>query len=432
MTMRKESFWLVGALWFLMPGSVSAQPPAKDHLITAAKEREAITRALDQQVRLTMAEDVEIMRRLLNQELLNRRLAACVSCRGSGRGGPFTPDTRSLTGSDGTVRIWDLAAQSPKAVAFSPDGRLLATSTTAGTVRLWDPVTGKQLGAHAEPPHTFAPAEGVYLDGHGVVYTVTLPGPVIDSGAATAKPAPKELNEWEQQRQQLRGKVETPAPDSTPKEPPLREGLLKLLARHGHNFAQLAPRETLTVVITFREPKATPIELGLQGLGTSAGSPPTKGKTGTGGQPALVTASRDYELMGDLHLKHNRAHEAVEAYKNAITKLGGSAEDGRKAELFLKFGRAQLAAAEQAQGSNRDERILEAIKFLRRITEKTTKPAPPAPPARLPAKLVVSASKSLLDQMAAGKITFEEFRSRANIEFVPSATLQKGTAPKMP
>jgi WD40 repeat protein len=73
----------------------------------------------------------------------------------------FSPDGLLLataTGSSRRVWLWDVASrrcvtklrafrQAPEALAFHPEGRLLAAGSTDGLIRLWDTVNLKEVAA---------------------------------------------------------------------------------------------------------------------------------------------------------------------------------------------------------------------------------------------------------------------------------------------
>lgn len=83
---------------------------------------------------------------------------------------------------DGTARLWSVASQSQigvsmaasapsskagstspsaRAVTFSPDGILLATTGSDGTARLWDADTQRQIGPPITPPKGISPVPGI-------------------------------------------------------------------------------------------------------------------------------------------------------------------------------------------------------------------------------------------------------------------------------
>jgi tetratricopeptide (TPR) repeat protein len=268
--------------------------------------------------------------------------------------------------------------------------------------------------------------EGNYLKGQGVVYTVTLAPPGRDPRPQPAAAPPKPVSDWDRTRRELRG---DPPPPSTAKpptrEPSVADVILKALAENGHHFGNLGDGESLTVIVTFRDPYHPP-GARRQHSGTEPAARPPENKA------AAPSSARDYELLGDLHLKQGKPDEAIKAYLKGTEQKPDAKQ---LADLHAKLASAyQVLAGGDAK--NHDAAMLRALEFLRlhqadenRMRDLSNTQfalqalaqagaAAPKPAVRLPAKLVVTAPKRALEQVGSGQLSFVEFQKAVTVEYL--------------
>jgi hypothetical protein len=398
-----------------------------------------------------MYEDIEVMRRILNRSLhLPRHATHSVWVPSNGLN---TYTTQPILG------LGALGNPALGALGNSGGGHSIGTtygSSSLGALggglgALGNVMGGQSVGISSLE---YPGAEGVYLKGHGVVFNLILP-PQKQLKAETATPAPKTLSEWERIRKEVRGeKLDTEAAEKKPKEPSFVEVLLKVLAENGKHFTQLGPDETVTIVVTFRPPDGSgrtgnPIALDLgfpvyfisvdlqsyYQLPTDEPTDPTSTQVPKSNGPASPSgveivskapsgAAKDNVLLGDLHYKQNKYADAVKAYSQALEALDKKDKDAW-AEVCQKVAQALLA----------EGKFEEAKKYLDWVVERKKTAAPAVPkkdptPAPLPTKLILSATKKLLDQVGSGKMSFEDFKKDVSVEHYPSTVPEKDAGEK--
>ncbi|HEV3204626.1 MAG TPA: tetratricopeptide repeat protein, partial [Gemmataceae bacterium] len=316
--------------------------------------------------------------------------------------------------------------------------------------------TGGFQGSNLVTVHFLAypKTQGTSVKDHGVVFTITLP-PQRDPKPAGNPSQPKPATEWEQIKKQLRGeKPEASPPPPKQKEPSVADIVLEALGKNGHHLSQLGEKESLTVSIIFRpeergnlgqlrnyyhaleNPFLATAELAASAtiLQPQEGAPGEPGK-GSGPQGKKIpprdssgdsekgvresaaralaglggnfegSSPRDYELLGDLHLKQGQYKEALLAFQKAADK---NPDSQHAAAMYLKIAQFYLTVEKnEAQAHKAMDRAREFLASLG-LTIKDS-PKPTQVPSPLPSRLLITVPKKLLDMAGTGKISMEEF-----------------------
>ncbi len=166
------------------------------------------------------------------------------------------------------------------------------------------------------------------------------------------------------------------------------------------------------------------ISNGGVGGGFGAGTGPMGTSGGGAGSGAGKSPYRDYLLLGDLHMKQGKPAQASKAYESALATLGdpkkltvGELKDASTKtkhaiyELHQKLAQAALANDQAEVAKTWVEKLIALKKGA------TSKAAPKEEAKRLalPGRVIISAEKSLLDQVGSN-IPLDDFKTRAKVE----------------
>jgi hypothetical protein len=370
--------------------------PAQRPLEAPQTTRPAINEPSSGAAPSAMAQDVEILRRILAAKLH------------SGGGNPV--NYRTVTTANGVSQYMPSSNESS----------------------LW---RGSSDGQHSWG-YGGGSVDGVYLPGYGVVLMATVSGSRRDGKPADDKPAPKPMSDWDRAQAELRGEKPVLPPAAASRPPSVRDTVLRVLADNGHHLSRLRDDEKVTVVVTFRDgdmffaPMSTtfgqtsnPFQ-GLQGQNTltPAGGGGGLSATLQGTQPSSSnkqpSSGHDYEMLADLHLKQGQYQSAAEAYKKAIGAYENELKADRPADYQMALSKllARQAQAQIGLGHNDEaaELLSQAKSADGKYTPRTSDTTGSKP--RVPAKMIISATRRQLGAIAAGQMSFDEFRRAASVE----------------
>jgi hypothetical protein len=456
--MNVRMFLSAGLAWAVTSGLCAAQGDRPVDPNSGSKAGHSAKPASDQTKRnYELYEDIEIMSRILKRTLSSLSGPTLKGNVHDLSAGAFSPDGKLLAVNAGDNR-----------------GEIRLFKAADGQQFLWSANPSDPWSA------TCQEVDGIYLKNYGVVFSVTIPVKSVESvhGAIQA-PAPAQ-SDWERARSDLRGEArEVKGKTAGPEPISLTDALLKVLAENGRHFSQLGGEECLTIAVTLRTPatasKLDQAQLEMPGpfetqqagsneplsqykryLTASQGYGATPYTTGAGaqysatyniagaqnGEPQakdavalLRQSASNYVHLGEMRLKQGRIRESADAYAEAAAsyqkmiesikaEMGGErwkeklAAASEAADALTKLAQAYLLLGEKDRATQTIERAAELTGWaVSGKSEAKTKGKSQSSRIPLPGRLIISVPRALLEHVATGKISFEDFKKEADIQY---------------